>query len=114
MKNDNKANSTINFTRKALTFLSKHTSLSEPEAVKHFIAQMEANNGHKKNLCISYNQYCKYYKIEWKMPIYKAEEKDITPPKKDKILMLRTTQRVFLQQKPFKHNQQENCGEKME
>ena len=37
MKNDNKADSTINFTRKALTFLSKNTSLSEPEAVKALI-----------------------------------------------------------------------------
>jgi len=88
MKNNNKADSTINFTRKALTYLSKHTSLSEPEAVKHFIAQMKANNGYKKSLCIAYNHYCKHYKITWTMPTYIPEEKDITPPKRDKILML--------------------------
>jgi hypothetical protein len=51
MKNDNKADSTINFTRKALTFPSKHTSLSEPEAVKAFIAQLDSKNGYKRNLC---------------------------------------------------------------
>ena len=88
MKNDNKADSTIKFTRKALTFLSKHTSLSEPEAVKAFIAQLDSKNGYKRNLCIAYNKYCKLYKIKWNMPIYRPEEREIIPPKKDKILML--------------------------
>jgi len=88
MKNDNKADSTIKFTRKALTFLSKHTSLSEPEAVKAFIAQLDSKNGYKRNLCIAYNKYCKFYKIEWTMPLYRPEEREIIPPKKDKILML--------------------------
>jgi len=36
MKNDNKSDYTINFTRKALTFLAKHASLTEPEALKHY------------------------------------------------------------------------------
>jgi hypothetical protein len=52
MKNDNKADSTIKFTRKALTYLSKHTSLSEPEAVKAFIAQLGSKNGYKRNLAL--------------------------------------------------------------
>jgi hypothetical protein len=50
MKNDNKSDHTINFTRKALNFLAKHTSLSEPEAVKHFIAQLKTSDGYKRNL----------------------------------------------------------------
>jgi hypothetical protein len=41
MENDAKSAYTINFTRKSLTFLAKHTSLSEPEAVKHFIATLK-------------------------------------------------------------------------
>ena len=45
MKNDNKSDYTINFTRKAITFLAKHTSLTEPEAVKHFIAQHKVSDG---------------------------------------------------------------------
>jgi hypothetical protein len=40
MKNDNKSDYTIKFTNKALTFLSKHTSLNEPEAVKALIAKL--------------------------------------------------------------------------
>jgi hypothetical protein len=53
MKNDNKSDYTINFTKKALTFLCKHTSLSEPEAVKHLIAQLKTRDGYKRNLCNS-------------------------------------------------------------
>ena len=64
MKNDNKSDYTINFTRKALTFLAKHASLSEPESVKHFIAQHEVSDGYKRNLCIAYNKFCKYFKIK--------------------------------------------------
>jgi hypothetical protein len=33
MKKNNKSDYTINFTRKALSYLAKHTSLAEPEAV---------------------------------------------------------------------------------
>lgn len=36
MKKDNKSDYTINFIRKALTYLSKHTALSEPEAARLF------------------------------------------------------------------------------
>jgi len=38
MKKNNKSDYTINFTRKALSYLGKHTSLEEPEAVKMLIA----------------------------------------------------------------------------
>ena len=88
MKNDNKSNYTINFTRKALTFLAKHASLSEPEAVKHFIAQHNVSDGYKRNLCIAYNKFCKYYKIKWQMPLYIQEAKNITLPTKEKLSML--------------------------
>jgi integrase len=88
MKNDNKSDYTINFTRKALTFLAKHASLSEPESVKHFIAQHEVSDGYKRNLCIAYNKFCKYYKIKWEMPLYLQEAKNITLPTKEKLLML--------------------------
>jgi integrase len=88
MKNDNKSDYTINFTRKALNLLAKHASLSEPEAVKHFIAQHNVSDGYKRNLCIAYNKYCKFYKIEWQMPLYLQEAKNIKLPTKEKLLML--------------------------
>ena len=67
MKNDNKADSTIKFARKTPTFLSKQTSLSEPETVKAFTAQLNSKNGYNRTLYISYNKYCKFYKIKRKM-----------------------------------------------
>jgi len=94
MKNDNKSDYTINFTRKVLNFLAKHTSLSEPEAVKHFIAQLKTSNSYKRNLCIAYNKYCKFYKIEWTMPLYLPEAKNIKLPTKDKLLMLIAKARI--------------------
>jgi integrase len=88
MKKDNKSNYTINFTRKALTFLGQHTSLAEPEAVKLFIATHKASDGYKRNLCIAYNKYCKFYNITWNMPKYREEAKNIALPTKEKIQML--------------------------
>ena len=70
MKNDVKSDYTINFTRKSLAFLARHTDLTESEAVKHFIATLKnkkgklVTNGYKRNLCIVYNHFCKYYKIQ--------------------------------------------------
>jgi len=88
MKGDNKSDYTINFTRKALIFLSKHTSLSEPEAVKLFIADLKSSDGYKRNLCIAYNKFCNFYKIQWKMPKYREEAKNIALPTKQKLEML--------------------------
>jgi hypothetical protein len=50
MKKDNKSDYTINFTRKALTYLAKHTNLDEPEAVKLLISTLKVSDGYKKNL----------------------------------------------------------------
>ena len=88
MKKNNKSDYTINFTRKALTMLSKHTSLSEPEAVKLFISTLKTSDGYKRNLCIAYNKYVKFYNLSWEMPRYREEAKNIALPTKEKILML--------------------------
>jgi integrase len=88
MKKDNKSDYTINFTRKALSFLSHHTSLAEPEAVKLFIATHKASDGYKRNLCIAYNKYCKFYDIAWNMPKYREPAKNIALPTREKIQML--------------------------
>jgi integrase len=88
MKKDNKSDYTINFTRKALSYLSKHASLAEPEAVKMLIATLKTSDGYKRNLCIAYNKYCKFYNIAWNMPIYREPAKNITLPTREKIQML--------------------------
>jgi len=65
MKADGKSNYSINFTRKALTLIQKHAPLTQPEAVKAFIATINASDGYKKNLCTAYNQYCKFTQMVW-------------------------------------------------
>jgi integrase len=49
---------------------------------------MNVSSGYKRNLCIAYNKYCKYYKISWNMPTYHPESKGIKIPTKEKIEML--------------------------
>jgi len=88
MKKDNKSDYTINFTRKALTYLAKHAAMSEPEAVKMLIAELKSSDGYKRNLCIAYNKYAKFYGINWSMPKYREAAKNIALPTKEKIQML--------------------------
>ena len=49
MKNNGKADTTIKWFNKALTAISKHADLNEPEMVKQFIANKQATNGTKRN-----------------------------------------------------------------
>jgi integrase len=88
MKKDNKSDYTISFTRKALNFLAKHASLDEPEGVKLVVAELKASDGYKRNLCIAYNKYAKFYGIEWTMPKYREPPKNIALPTREKIQML--------------------------
>lgn len=80
MENIGKAESSIKFVYKALTHISNHANLNEPETVKQFIASLQTKNGYKRNLCIAYNKYCKYYRILWEMPLYKTEAQAIKIP----------------------------------
>ena len=85
LKNNNKSDYTIRFVDKSLTHLSQHADLDKPEEVKQYIASKTVSNGYKKNLCIAYNHYCQYYKIEWKMPLYKAEAKSRRIPTTERL-----------------------------
>jgi integrase len=88
MKNNGRSDYSIKFVDKSLTFISKHANLNEPETVKTFIANLQTSNGYKRNLSIAYNKYCKHYRIEWQMPLYKAEAKTIKIPTSEKLEML--------------------------
>ena len=88
MKLDNKSEDTIKFTRKALTFIAKHTALTEPEAVKMFIANLETSDSYKKNLVTAYQHYCDFYQIEWKRPRYTQDAKNIALPTRERLMMI--------------------------
>jgi integrase len=88
MKNQARSEYTIKNTSKALQVLHKHANLNNPEQVKQYIAQLNASTSYKRNLCIAYNKYCKFYQIKWEMPHYKPQSRMIKIPTKEKLEML--------------------------
>ena len=88
MRNNNKSNYTVKFTRKALTYICNHTDINNPETVKALIASMQVSDGYKKNLCTAYNTYCKLYNIQWNKPQYRQEAKHIHIPSREKLEMI--------------------------
>jgi len=98
MKNNGKADITIKFIDKALTHISQHADLNEPEQVKEFIANKTVTNGTKKYYCTAYNRYCQYYGIQWQMPKYKtkARNRRIPTTKQIDMLIARASTRLSL------------------
>ena len=88
MKNTGKSEYSIRFVDKSLRLLQSKCNLKHPEQVKAYIANKNVSNGYKKNLCLAYNKFCKYHKIQWEMPPYKPEAKAIRIPTKEKMEML--------------------------
>jgi integrase len=89
MKLNNKSDYTIKFTRKSLATISRHADLKNPQEVKMFIALLQkVTDGYKRNLCIAYNKYAKYNKIQWEMPKYAIEARNIALPTREKLQML--------------------------
>ncbi len=88
MKNNGLSDSTIKTYDKALTYLSKHADLNNPEQVKQFIANKQTSNSYRRNLSLAYDKYCDYYQIEWNKPFYKQEPKMIRIPSTTQIEML--------------------------
>jgi len=88
MKNNGKSEYTLKATSKALKEISRHADLHEPEQVKAYIANKNVCRGTQNNYCIIYNSFCKHYKIQWDMPIYKPEPKHIKIPTSEKLEML--------------------------
>jgi integrase len=88
LENEGKSKETVETTNKALTHISKHVNLTEPEQVKRFIAKKQCSNAHKRNLCDAYDKYAKYQKIQWEKPKYQPEARHIKIPTKEKLEML--------------------------
>jgi integrase len=88
MENNGKSKYTLENYSKLLKHLSKNTNLENPQEVKNFISKINGSNGYKKNLCLAYNKYCKYYNIEWEMPIYFPNPKQIRIPTTEDLNML--------------------------
>ena len=96
MKNNGKSDCYIKFVDKALTHLSKHADLNEPEQVKQYIANKQTSNSYKRNLSYAYDKYCRHYKIEWTHPLYKQEPKAIRIPTTAQLEMLIANSREIM------------------
>jgi len=94
-KNNGASDDTIKNNDKLLRHLAKYTDLENPQAVKQFIAT-KTSNSYKKNLCLAYDKYAQYYKIEWQKPHYKQESKMIRIPTTEQLEMLIAKARPIL------------------
>jgi len=88
MKNNGKAETTIQSVSKKLRILASHADLNNPEAVKQYIANHPCSNTYRQMLTQAYNQYCKFNGIQWVAPHYKTDERNVKVPTKEKLEMI--------------------------
>jgi len=88
LQNNGRSKSTIEQTDKILTYINKHANIRQPETVKQLIANKKCTNSYKKNMCLAYNRYCQHYQIQWTMPKYKPEQRNIKIPTKQTLEMI--------------------------
>jgi len=69
-----------------LRFLTKHTNLDDPEAVKGYIAnQANWSNAYKQGVAYAYNSYVKVNGLQWNLPHFRIEDKLPRIPTEEKI-----------------------------
>ena len=88
MQNDGTNTHTLKNTYTILNYLAQHADLDQPEQVKTFIAQLQRTDTYKRNLCVTYNKYTKFAKLQWEKPKYHGQSKAIKIPSTEKIEML--------------------------
>ena len=88
MSNNHNSEATIRNYGKWLKVLSENTDLSNPEAVKKWLAQHNVSNGTKHNIACAYAKYAEYYEIEWTKPTYSQPAKSIRIPTREKLQKL--------------------------
>ena len=88
MKREAYADSTIKEVARRLRHLAKHCDLSNPEAVKTFIANKKCTNGYKQALIEAYAHLMNSADIEWKQPFYKRYDKLPKIPQTEKLNLI--------------------------
>jgi integrase len=88
LENNGYSRFTIESTDQILRRISQHVDLNKPEEVKRYIAKHISTDGYRRNMCVVYDRYCKYYKIHWEMPRYRIPQQHIKIPTKEKLEML--------------------------
>jgi integrase len=95
LKNDAKFQNTLNSVNKVLTRMSKFADLSNPDAVKTYIANAKTQDGKRdlSNETKSKYAYCydclvKAHGYTWKKPVYKWEPKAPLIPTKENVIKI--------------------------
>jgi len=88
MKKEAYEETTIRGTAKRLKHLARHTDLTDPEAVKTYIASKQCSNGYKESLVEAYDLFIRANNGKWKKPFYKRYDKLPKIPTEEKLNML--------------------------
>jgi integrase len=80
--------STLYSLKNQLKHLDRYTDIHDPEKVKDFISKKNKSDSYKLRLCVAYNCFCKYYKIQWEMPYYQSDKKMPKLPTEEQIKTL--------------------------
>ena len=88
MKKNAYEETTIKATAKRLKHLAKHTDLTDPEAVKTYIATKQCSNAYKESLAEAYNLLIKANNGKWEKPFYKRYDKLPKIPTEEKLNMI--------------------------
>jgi integrase len=88
MKKDGYAPSTIAGTGKRLRMIAKSANLSDPEAVKAYIASKNTSNGYKEALCDVYDRHVRYNGLTWHRPRYQRDDQPPYVPTQEEIDIL--------------------------
>lgn len=75
MKTAGLEESTVRTVNYRLTYLAKHTDLTNPDAIKLFIANLPNANSYKQQLINAYNYVCVTNGMKWEKPKYRVTEK---------------------------------------
>jgi integrase len=86
-RNGNTQNS-IKTAGQMLRALARLADLNNPVQIEQQIARLPVGNSRKRNLCIAYHAYTKYYKIQWEMPKYKRDTKQFKVPTTEKCNLI--------------------------
>ncbi len=88
MKKEAYEDSTIYYVAKRLRHLQNNCSLTNPEAIKTFVANKQCTNAYKESLIEAYAIYMKSIGQKWNQPFYQRYDRPIKVPTEEKIDML--------------------------
>ena len=85
LETEGKSHYTKRNVEKFLQLINRKADLDNPKQVLLFISRHQVSNNTKEALSYAYRKYCKYYKIQAKIPFYPPDPKPVHVPTKEKL-----------------------------